>query len=224
MKSFYLLLVLLLIIPATACKHGLHSGVRGSGKREVQKRPVPAFTSISTEGAFNIEVKCQKQLGIEVEADDNILAMVSTEVSSNVLYLKNTSNYSVHEPVTIRISVPDIEGLTVSGAGSIDISDMKNDKFEIDSSGAPSIKVSGVTKVVDIDTSGAARIDTHNLHASRAVVDSKGVSKVDLDVRDQLDVKIAGPSLVTYEGDPTVNQTISGPGKLQQKKGSSEGA
>jgi len=150
--------------------------------------------------------------------------MVSTEVSSNVLYLKNTSNYSVHEPVTIRISVPDIEGLTVSGAGSIDISDMKNDKFEIDSSGAPSIKVSGVTKVVDIDTSGAARIDTHNLHASRAIVDSKGVSKVDLDVRDQLDVKIAGPSSVTYEGDPTVNQTISGPGKLQQKKGSSEGA
>jgi len=224
MKSFYLLLVLLLVVPAAACKHGLHSGIRGTGKREVQKRTVTAFTSISTEGAFNIEVKCQKELGVEVEADENILPLVTTEVSTNVLYLKNTANYSVREPVTIRISVPDIEGLTVSGAGTIDISDMKNDKFEIDSSGAPSIKVSGVTKLVDIDTSGAARIDTHNLRASHAIVDSKGVSKVDLDVRDQLDVKISGPSFVTYEGDPTVNQSISGPGKLQQKKGLTEGA
>jgi Putative auto-transporter adhesin, head GIN domain len=218
MKSFYLFLALILVFPAAACKHGLHTGVKGSGNRVVQKRDIASFTSISTEGAFTVEVKCQKNLALEVEADDNILPLVSTEVSGSVLRLKNSANYSVREPVVVRISVPDIEGLAVSGAGSIDISGMKNDKFEIDSSGAPSIKVSGVTKVVEIDTSGAAKIDTHNLHASRAIVDSKGVSKVDLDVSDQLDVKISGPSYVTYEGNPTVNQTINGPGKLQKKQ------
>jgi hypothetical protein len=223
MKSLYLLLAIILVVPVAACKHGMHSGVKGSGKREVQKRDLASFKSISTEGAFTVEVQCQKDQDVEVEADDNILSMVETEVNGGVLYLKNSQSYSVHEPVVIRISVPDIEGLSVSGAGSIDISGMKNEKFEIDSSGAPSIKVSGVTKVIDIDTSGAARIDTHQLHASRGVVDSKGVSKIDVDVRDELDIKIAGPSLVTYEGNPTVNQTISGPGKLQ-KKGSSEGA
>lgn len=223
MKSLYLLLTIILVVPVAACKHGMHSGVKGSGKREVQKRDLASFKSISTEGAFTVEVQCQKDQDVEVEADDNILSMVETEVNGGVLYLKNSQSYSVHEPVVIRISVPDIEGLSVSGAGSIDISGMKNEKFEIDSSGAPTIKVSGVTKVIDIDTSGAARIDTHKLHASRGVVDSKGVSKIDVDVRDELDIKIAGPSLVTYEGNPTVNQTISGPGKLQ-KKGSSEGA
>lgn len=223
MKSFYLLLALILVVPAAACKHGLHTGVKGSGKREVQKRDIASFTAISTEGAFNVEVKCQQGLALEVEADDNILPLVSTEVRGGVLYLKSSSNYSVHDPVIIRISVPDIEGLSVTGAGSIDITGIKNEKFEIDSSGAPSIKASGVTKVVDIDTSGAAKIDTHNLHASRAIVDSKGVSKVDLDVRDQLDVKISGPSYVTYEGNPSVNQTINGPGKLQKKQ-STEGA
>lgn len=223
MKSFYLVLALMLIIPAAACKHGLHTGVKGSGKREVQKRNIASFKSISTEGAFTIEVKCQQDLALEVEADDNIIPLVSTEVSGSVLYLKNSENYSVHEPVIVRISVPDIEGLSVSGAGSIDISGIKNDKFEIDSSGAPSIRVSGVTKVVDIDTSGAAKIDTHKLHASRAIVDSKGVSKVDLDVSDQLDVKISGPSYVTYEGNPSVHQTINGPGKLQKKE-TAEGA
>ena len=223
MKSLYLILALIVVVSAAACKHGMHTGVKGSGKREVQKRDIASFKSISTEGAFTIEVQCQKDLAVEVEADDNILPLVSTKVTGSVLYLKNSANYSTHEPVVIRISAPDVEGLSVSGAGSIDISGVKNEKFEIDSSGAPSIKVSGVTKVLDIDTSGAARIDTHKLHASQGVIDSKGVSKIDVDVRDQLNIKIAGPSLVTYEGDPTVNQSISGPGKLQ-KKGSTDGA
>jgi hypothetical protein len=217
MKSLLLILAISILIPTTACKHGMH-GIAGSGKREVEKRNVASFNSISTEGAFTVEVKCQKDLGLEIEGDDNILPLISTDVSNNVLYLKNSRSYSVSEPIVIRISVPNIDGLTVSGAGSIDISGMKNDRFEIDSSGAPSIKVAGVTKVVDIDSSGAAKIDTHRLHASRAIVDSKGVSKIDLDVSDQLDVKISGPSFVTYEGNPVVNQTVNGPGKLQKKQ------
>jgi len=133
------------------------------------------------------------------------------------LRIKSTQNYSTSEPVAVKISVPNIEGLNVSGAGKIEITGMKNDRFEIDSSGAAAIRVAGITKVIDIDSSGAAKIDAHKLHASRAVVDSKGVSQIDVDVADQLDVTISGPSRVTYDGDPVVNKTIHGPGKLEKK-------
>lgn len=216
------LLILVSAVAATGCHHGMGVGLRGSGKRMSQKRTVSPFTSISTEGAFTIEVTCQKDPSLEVEADDNVLDAITTEVNNKVLRLRNTKNYSVDEPVKFKITLPNLEGLSVSGAGKIDIKGMNNDKFEIDSSGAPTISVSGNTKLVDIDTSGAGKIDTHNLHASRGVVDSKGASKVDLDVADQLDVTIAGPSQVTYKGDPVVNKTIRGPGKVEKR--SSEGA
>ena len=215
-------LVLVLGMVAAGCHHGMRSQIKGSGKRVSQKREVSAFTAISAEGAFTIDVICQKDLSLEVEGDDNILDLVTAEVSNNVLRLRNKKDYSASEPVTFKISVPNLEGLTVLGAGKVDIKGIKNDKFEIDSSGAPSISVEGTTKVIDIDTTGAAKIDTHNLHAARAVVDSRGVSKVDLDVSDQLDVKIAGPSQVTYKGDPVVNKSINGPGKVERR--SSEGA
>lgn len=217
-----LLSVLLLTVLAAGCHHGMYSGIAGSGKRELQKREVAPFTSITTEGAFAIEVTCQKSLGLEVEGDDNVLDYVTSEVSNNVLRLKNTKNYSVNEPVKFKISVPNLEALSVSGAGKIEIKGVNNDKFEIDSSGAPTISVSGTTKVIDIDTSGAGKIDTHNLHASRGIVDSKGVSRVDLDVADQLDVTVSGPSSVFYKGDPVVNKTIRGPGKVEKR--GSEGA
>jgi hypothetical protein len=221
MKTLTLVLALI-ALTTISCKHGVNIGVKGSGKREVQKRGVSAFTSISSMGAFNIEVVAQKEQSLEIEADDNILPLVSTEVSNNVLRIKNDKGFSISEPVVVRISVPDLSALNVSGAGNISISGLKNEKFEIDSDGAPTIKVSGSTKVIDISTSGAAKIDAHGLHAATGVIDSKGVSKIDVDVKNQLDVTITGPSIVTCEGDPTINKTIIGPGKVEKRQ--SEGA
>ena len=165
---------------------------------------------------------CQKDPSLEVEGDDNVLDFVTAEIRNDVLHLKNTKNYSVNEPVKFTISVPNLEAVSVSGAGNIDIKGMNNDKFEIDSKGAPSITVTGRTKVVNIDTSGAGKIDTHNLRASRAVVESNGVSKVDIDVSEQLDVTVSGPSTVTYRGDPVVNKNVNGPGKVEKR--ASQGA
>jgi hypothetical protein len=207
---------------AVGCHHGMRAEIKGSGKRVVEKRNVTPFTSISTEGAFSIEVTCQKDLSLEVEGDDNVLSVVTTEVSNNVLRLRNTKNYSSSEPVKFRISVPDLESLAVDGAGHIDIKGLNNEKFEINADGAPSISVAGKTKLINIDTSGAGKIDTHNLHAVRGVVESKGVAQIELDVTDQLDVTVSGPSSVYYRGDPKVNKTINGPGKVERRGG--EGA
>ena len=215
-------LILLLTVLAAGCHHGRYSDIRGSGKRELEKRQIAPFTSISTEGAFNIEVTCQKDPGLEVEGDDNVLEYVSSEVSNNVLRLKNTKGYSVNEPVRFKISVPNLEFLSVSGAGRIDIKGMNNEKFVIDSNGAPAINVSGTTKSIHINTNGAGKIDTHNLRASRGVVESNGVSRIDLAVADQLDVTVSGPSSVFYQGDPVVNKTVRGPGKVEKR--SNEGA
>ena len=215
-------LFLLLPIVAAGCHHGRFAEIKGNGKRELQKRQVASFTSISTNGAFTIEVTCQKDLSLEIEGDENVLGFVKTEVGGNILRLENSQNYDISEPILVRISVPNLEGLAVNGAGHITVKGVNNDKFEIDTNGAPAITVSGKTKLVDIAANGAGKVDTQNLHATRAVVDARGVAKIDLDVSDQLDVEISGPSSVTYNGNPTVNKNIHGPGKLTRKGG--EGA
>ena len=93
--------LVLLMVFAAGCHGHFGPRIKGSGKRELQKREVAPFTSISTEGAFTIEVTCQKDQSLEVEGDDNVLEYVSTAVSGNVLRLKNTKNYSINEPVKV---------------------------------------------------------------------------------------------------------------------------
>ena len=216
MKKLLILVVLLPLFMA-GCHHGLGADVKGSGKRVTQKRDVGAFTAISTDGAFDIEVVCQKDLGLEIEADDNLFPFIETSVSGNTLHLKPTRNYSAEDPPKIKITVPNIEAFSANGAGKIQISGVNNDKLQVSLNGAPTFTASGTTKMIGVDTNGAAKVDTHNLRAAHAVVDSKGVSKVDLGVSDQLDVTVSGPSHVTYKGDPVVNKTVHGPGKVEKR-------
>ena len=219
MKKFALLLFLIAL--GAAC-HGIHHGVLGSGKLLKEKRNVDSFTSISTEGAFDIEVVCQKPQEVEISGDDNILPLVSTEVSNNVLHVRSLRNYSTSEPITLRISAPDLVGIHSSGAGTIEVSGLKNDRFEIDVNGAPTIKASGETKALKIDANGAGKIDTHKLRAARVEVDSKGVSGVEVYAAEQLDVTVSGPSHVIYRGNAVVNKTVHGPGSVEKKE--SEGS
>ena len=219
MKKFALLLF---VIALGAACHGIHRGVLGSGKLLKEKRNVGSFNSISTEGAFDIEVVCQKPQDVEISGDDNILPLVTTEVSNNVLHVRNLRDYSTSQPITLRISTPDLVGIHSSGAGTIEVSGLKNDRFEIDVNGAPTIKASGETKALKIDTNGAGKVDTYKLRAARVEVESKGVSGVEVYAAEQLDVTVSGPSHVTYRGNPVVNKTVHGPGSVEKKE--SEGS
>lgn len=210
------LLIVILCSLASGCHYEM-KGVTGSGLRKVEKRELKPFTSIATDGAFEIDVVCQQPQTLEIEGDDNLLPMISTEVSNGVLRINNSGSFSTRTPIKIKISVPNIEGIKANGAGTIVVSRLKNDKFDINSNGAPTIRVSGETKELEIDANGAGHVDAHKLRASRAGVESKGVAKVEVFASGVLNVTVSGPSQVIYDGDPEVRQTVNGSGSVQRR-------
>jgi hypothetical protein len=216
------LIVILLIVAPLAAGCRLHEQVAGSGKRAREKREISAFTSISTEGAYQIEVVSQQALGLEIEADDNILPLITTDVSNGVLHIKSKRSFSVSRPIVLKISTPNIEAISASGAGSVEVSNLKNDKFEIDSNGAPSIKVSGETGTIDIEANGAGNVDARRLRAAKGTVEANGVAKIQVSARDELNVTVSGPASVVYSGDPKLNKTVNGPGSVERRE--SEGS
>ncbi len=121
MKRIVFLLALVTLTALLASCARFRNEVAGSGARQKQKRELASFTSITASGAFEIEVVCQKTQSLELEGDDNILPLVSTEVSNNVLHIDNVRGYSVVEPIRIQISVPDpVVTKSVSGPGSVE--------------------------------------------------------------------------------------------------------
>ena len=215
------LLLLTILVSFVAACHGIR-GIPGSGNIQRERRQIAAFNSIETEGAFEIEIVCQKPQSVEIEGDDNVLPLVSTEVSNNVLHIKNNRSYSVKKPVILKISVPDLKSINSSGAGSIEVTDMKNEELEIESNGAPVIRASGETKSLNINANGAGAIETQKLRAGKVVVESNGVSKIEVYATEHLDVTVSGPSTVFYHGGAVVRQTVNGPGSVRKRE--SEGS
>jgi len=214
-KTFLLLALIFLF---AGCHFKIHDEITGSGVRLKQKREVPSFTSLAMEGAFDIDVVCQKPQSVEVEGDDNLLPLITTEVANNVLHIRSNRSYSGSDPIKITISLPNLEGISASGAGKIEITGIKNEKFEVDANGATTIRLAGETKLIDIDTNGAGKVDAHKLRAARGVVEAKGIARVDVNVTEQLEVTVSGPSHVTYEGDPVLTKTVNGPGSVEKKE------
>jgi Putative auto-transporter adhesin, head GIN domain len=217
MKRFAISATLALIVALllSACIHG----VRGSGVRKTEQRDLPAFNSIDTSGAFDVEVTCQKPASFEIEADDNILPLVETEVRDGVLHVTTNKSYTSAGGIKLRINVPDLVSVKSTGAGKFNVSGVKNDKFEIQSMGAATVVASGQSKSVKISSTGAGKIDAHDLRASDADVSVTGAAGVDVYATDELDVTVSGAGRVTYSGNPKVNKKVSGAGQVIKKEG-----
>lgn len=207
--TFALMLALML----SGCIHG----VKGSGVRKTEKRDLAAFNGIETSGAFEVQVNCQKPVSIEIEADDNLLPLVQTEVRDGVLRVTTTKGYSSSGGIVLRVTVPDLASIKSTGAGKFNIAGVKNDAFEIRSTGAATVVASGESKSAKIESTGAGTIDAHKLRVNNADVSVTGAASVDVYATDQLDVRVSGAGTVSYSGNPKVNKRLSGAGQVIKK-------
>ena len=192
-------------------------GVHGSGNVATDKRGVSGFKSVDVGGVFQVEITAQKDFAVEVEADDNLLPLIKTEVHDGVLSIETEQRIKSSNPIRIRVYAPDIDNLEVSGAANVTVNDLKNSGLSVDSSGASKIKIAGVTDKLTVEVSGATKVDAESLTAVNASVEASGASHVRVNVTGQLRTDLSGASKVVYSGSPTIEKKTSGASSVSQK-------
>jgi hypothetical protein len=217
MKRTILFLSLMLIVPVLGGCHKF-GNVTGSGTMKVEKRDVPAFTALNISGAYDVEIVVQKEQSLEIEGDDNLLPLIRTEVKNGVLSINNEKSFSTKKALHVRISVPNLEALSTSGASEFTITNVKTDEFNIEASGAGSINISGETKTLEVGMSGAVGLDAKDLKAQKVTVTTSGAASADVYASEELRASVSGAGNVDYYGDPkTVSEDASGAGSISKK-------
>jgi hypothetical protein len=215
-KLTLVLLCTALAVALSGCHFG--RGIKGSGNRKAEKRELQPFKAIDTTGAYEVEANCQKPASFEIEADDNILPLIRTEVRDGVLYVSNEQRYNSQKGVRLRITLPELISVSSRGAGDMTIHDANKD-LKIESTGAASIKVDGKVTNATISSTGAGDIDAGRLMAEKARVTVTGAASVNVYATEQLDVSVSGVGSVNYGGDPkTINKSVSGIGSVNKKE------
>ncbi len=186
--------------------------IKGSGIIKSEKRDVPAFKSIDVGGAAEVEVVAGKEQSVVLEADDNILPSITTEVRGDTLHIgRKEGNFRTKNRLRVTISVPELTGMEISGATRANALNIRAENFKLRVSGASKVNVEGEARSLDVDLSGASNIDAENLRTERAAVDASGASKATVFVSDTLNAEASGASRVSYSGNPrNVNKDASG--------------
>jgi hypothetical protein len=194
------------------------SKLKGSGNIQIQKRDVSGFSSVKAGGAIIIDVAAQRDFGVEVEADDNLLEHIKTEVKGDTLKIYTEESFSTRNPIRVRIAMPQIESFDISGASTGTLTNIKNESLTIDASGASKIKIDGEAGELIVDISGASRLDAENLKAENVTVEASGASSATVVALNELSADASGASNVRYVGEPkSLDKKSSGASSVKQK-------
>ena len=190
---------------------------KGSGNVASERREVSDFSKIDVSHVFQVEITAQSEYAVEVEADDNLLQFIKTEVRGDTLHIGLDERVKTGNPMRIRVSAPDIDRIEASGASRVNVSNLKNSELAIDTSGASKINVAGETGNLIVDVSGASQLELGNLSAGTANVDASGASHVNVNVVNELIADASGASRISYTGSPKVQKSTSGASSVSQK-------
>lgn len=136
--------------------------IRGSGDLVQEERPVGEITSVelATIGLLNIELGDTEKLIIE--AEDNLLEYLETDVHRGHLVIDNRNNYNLQPRKRIRylLTVRSLEAIEISSSGDIEAPDLKADRFKININSSGNLDMGDLEcKSLDIDISSSGNVD-----------------------------------------------------------------
>jgi Putative auto-transporter adhesin, head GIN domain len=194
------------------------SSVKGSGTAKTENRAVATFTAIRMELGGRVEIERTGAESLSVTADDNLLALFTSEVKDGTLTLGVEKGKSLSGKMPVyKITVAELRTLELKGAGEADASKLDGNALSVSVVGSAAAKLAGRVDELTLSVSGSGSCNAGVLTARRAKVAVSGSGDVTVNASEKLDAKISGSGSIHYLGSPQLTQNISGSGSIQQR-------
>jgi len=165
---------------------GMTTTTAFSQKKE--PRQVSGFTGIDASSSFDITVSKGDKESLVIEADDEVMPYVRSEVKNGILnlYLDNYKAVKNKKIYILRAAIvmKNLDRVSLSGACKFTSDDLFSpDKFRADCSGASNITAKVNSGQLSIEASGASKIRIKAAVTGDAKIDASGVSKISGDLK-----------------------------------------
>jgi hypothetical protein len=207
--------------------------VTEDGRGEV--REIRDVQEVALEGVGTLVIEQGETESLTIEAAPKVLRRIETEVLNGRLTIRPDRSFKTREPITYHLTITQLSGIELSGAGRVEVAQLSTDQFRINGSGAGAVVIDGLTaNTLDVTGSGNVQVelvgtvDSQTVSMSDAAsyaggelasrlasVTSSGASQVTVNVTESLDAHVSGVARVEYIGDPAVTEDVSAAGRLQ---------
>jgi hypothetical protein len=209
--------MIVLAVTAVGCNN---VAIRGSGHITTESRPVSGITGVAVSGEAELILDETGTESLTIEADDNLLAELTSDVDEGVLKLgvrHFTDNIHPTKSIVYRLTVKNLEDIRTAGDVTVSATNVKTNSLGVHLAGAGTITISGSAKQETIDLIGAGRYTGDHFPSDDAIVNITGSGDAVVAAAKTLKVNVTGAGRVEYVGDPVVTQQVIGAGSVRKQ-------
>ena len=193
---------------------GTACGIRintDSGDLVAKTFEIEDFNELEIVGAFDVDVDVGPEPSLEVEADEDSFNDIQIDQSGDRLVIEIDDGwFSVSGPIRIQLTTPALDEVDLSGAVSVDISNIDGEVLDLNVEGASTVTADGEVTRASINLEGASTVDFDDLIIDEVVIDAEGASSADLNGAASVTGSLSGASSVDVADDASVNVRTAG--------------
>ncbi|MCE3282540.1 MAG: hypothetical protein K0Q66_1277, partial [Chitinophagaceae bacterium] len=150
-----ILLLAIVTLGLHSCHVNMGKKVRGNGKLTTIERDVADASRIKVLGSMNI-VLASGPTGLKVEADENLVPYIITEIQDGWLVIKTRDNvnFRTKNPINVYVSTDILHAIHLSGSGNVTgtgkFKDPKNLAIQLTGSGDVRLDVNSPEVAVNL--------------------------------------------------------------------------
>lgn len=230
MKYLYFILMTVSII---SCRNG----VRGSGNIIKVTKQLSDINSLSVSGAIKVDVKIGAIPSLVIEADDNIMSYVTTNVSDKNLSIKIKGINSIRNAtINVYLVVPTITKVTTSASAEVRSDEIIKNTEKLsfnassgslinvnvdapsvfaDASSGADIILTGRTKNLTVESSSGSKVNLLALQAENASASASSGATISIFASVGLKANASSGGNIRYKGGaPSVVKNVSSGGSV----------
>lgn len=234
-KIFVFLAASISFLAFTSAQDWGWNGIKGEGAKVTKTLDVASFDGFTMAVSGNVYLKQGSKQSVTIEAQQNIIDNIVTEVADKQWKIKFDKNVRQHDGIKIYITIPTLTKAYVSGSGDIigetkftgldnlttGISGSGDIRLDVEAkdidgkiSGSGNVKLTGSANALSISISGSGDFYADGLKTQNGTITISGSGDCTVDAADALTVRVSGSGDVKYKGRPRLSAKVSGSGDV----------
>lgn len=207
------------------------------------ERKVASFSEVALRIPAIVYIEQGDKQSVEIVAKSSTIEDIITEVKGRTLNIKFPNERFFRKKleygkIEIFITVPEVDGLSISGSGDIvaeeirtrildlavsgsgdiviDELQAKRVSSSISGSGDITIKEGGVADDFSVSISGSGNVKAIGFEANDVVVRVSGSGDCSISSNGSIKARVAGSGNINYKGNPSIDSSVAGSGRVRK--------
>ena len=194
----------------------------GSAHAATQRRDLGSFSAVALDASFTVILRPASREGLEITADDNLLAYVETRIRgtggdrSLEIGVSHDVELDPRTPIVVNVDVVRLDGVALGGSGSITGQGLKSSRLRVSIAGSGRIALAALdVDDLDVAVDGSGRMHADG-RARNVALTLNGSGRCDLEhvIARDVSATIAGSGESRVHADGALSVSITGSGDL----------